>query len=175
MLWVGDAVRHPRFFYGCIAAGLAVSCHLKSGKESLQCLLLSAALPIFALQNRNKMARHNSLGKEGELFAQNYLRSQGYVIRDVNWRTGRMEIDIVAETADFLVIVEVKTRTDDYWMNPADAVTPARMKRMTEAAHEYVLQHNLDKEVRFDVITLLGKAPDFRLEHIADAFLAPLC
>ncbi len=121
------------------------------------------------------MAQHNRLGKEGELFAQNYLRSQGYVIRDVNWRVGRMEIDIVAETDAFLVIVEVKTRTDDFWMHPADAVTPARMKRMTEAAHEYVLRHELDKEVRFDVITLLGKAPNFKLEHIADAFPAPLC
>ena len=121
------------------------------------------------------MAKHNILGQKGEEAACETLLRKGYIIRDRNWRSGKNEIDIVAETDDFLVIVEVKTRTDDYWMNPADAVTPARMKRMAEAAHEYVLQHDLDKEVRFDVITILGKASDFKLEHIADAFLAPLC
>ena len=42
------------------------------------------------------MAQHNQLGKTGEERAAEYLISKGYIIRDINWRSGKMELDIVA-------------------------------------------------------------------------------
>ncbi|MEG1999332.1 MAG: YraN family protein, partial [Bacteroidales bacterium] len=61
------------------------------------------------------MAHHNNLGKSGEYIAKEYLASKGYAIRDVNWRSGKYELDIVAMDGLQLVVVEVKTRsTDEY-------------------------------------------------------------
>lgn len=45
---------------------------------------------------KNKMAKHNELGKEGETEAAEYLISKGYTIRHRNWRSGKRELDIVA-------------------------------------------------------------------------------
>lgn len=56
------------------------------------------------------MAQHNQLGKTGEERATEYLISKGYIIRDINWRSGKMELDIVAYRDKTLVVVEVKTR-----------------------------------------------------------------
>lgn len=55
------------------------------------------------------MAKHNDTGLLGEQAAVDLLTAKGYAIVDRNWRCGRMEIDIVAQRADRLVIVEVKT------------------------------------------------------------------
>ena len=60
------------------------------------------------------MAQHNQLGKTGEERATEYLISKGYIIRDINWRSGKMELDIVAYRDKTLVVVEVKTRKSRY-------------------------------------------------------------
>ena len=61
------------------------------------------------------MAKHNELGKWGEDFAAEYLKEQGYFIRDRDWHCGKRDIDLVAISADLttIVFVEVKTRTSD--------------------------------------------------------------
>ena len=46
---------------------------------------------------KNKMAKHNELGKEGENAAAEYLMSKGYSIRHRNWHSGKRELDIVAQ------------------------------------------------------------------------------
>lgn len=120
------------------------------------------------------MAQHNELGNEGELRAQAYLREKGYKIRDVNWRFLKLELDIVAEKDDFLVIVEVKTRSTDTFEHPEEAITLKKIKNIVNAAHEYILQRNWQGETRFDVVSVMPKGQTFIIEHIEDAFLAPI-
>lgn len=43
------------------------------------------------------MAKHNIFGQKGENAAFEALLAKGYLIRDRNWRSGKNEIDIVAE------------------------------------------------------------------------------
>ena len=69
------------------------------------------------------MAQHNQLGKTGEERAAEYLISKGYIIRDINWRSGKMELDIVAYRDKTLVVVEVKTRKNNEFLRPEEAVT----------------------------------------------------
>ena len=42
------------------------------------------------------MAKHNELGKEGEVIARRYLEQQDYEILETNWRIGHLEADIIA-------------------------------------------------------------------------------
>lgn len=120
------------------------------------------------------MARHNQLGKTGEERAAEYLISQGYIIRDINWRSGKMELDLVAYRDTTLVVVEVKTRSSLDFLRPEEAVTLRKIKNIVRATDAYIRLFNIPFEVRFDIITLVGKEEPFEIEHIEDAFLPPL-
>ncbi len=120
------------------------------------------------------MAEHNELGALGEERAQAYLMQKGYQIKHTNWRFGRFELDIVAEKDGWLVVVEVKTRSTDTFEHPAEAITLKKIKRIVSTAHEYILKYGWSGETRFDVISVIPRGKTFRIDHIKDAFLAPL-
>ena len=119
------------------------------------------------------MARHNELGKAGEDFAASYLEHAGYGIIERDWRQGSRDIDIVARTEDgtTVVFVEVKTRSSDAIVRPEDAVDTRKIRNLGRAADAYVKERAIWNELRFDLINIVGTAPEnFRLEHIIDAF-----
>ena len=120
------------------------------------------------------MASHNLLGKAGEEAAVHYLTTHGYLIRHRNWRSGHKELDIVAEKDRTTVIVEVKTRRNTDYGTPGTAVTPAKIRRIVASADAYLRRFGIEQPVRFDVIALTGTVPPFRIEHIEDAFFAPI-
>ena len=120
------------------------------------------------------MAIHNQLGKSGEEYAAEYLMSRGYIIRDVNWVSGRHELDIVAFHNDMMVVIEVKTRSNVDWAYPEEAITNKKIRNTILATEAYIRMFDLDVDVRFDVISIVGKEPPFEIEHIEDAFLPPL-
>ena len=119
------------------------------------------------------MARHNELGKAGEDFAASYLEHAGYGIIERDWRQGSRDIDIVARTEDgtTVVFVEVKTRSSDTITRPEDAVDARKIRNLGRAADAYVKERAIWDELRFDLINIVGTAPEnFKLEHIIDAF-----
>jgi putative endonuclease len=120
------------------------------------------------------MAQHNHLGKEGETAAVEYLKAKGYRIRHVNWYHGHLELDIVAQTDEELVIVEVKTRSRNDWEFPEDAVNNAKIKRLVSATDFYIKSFDIDLPARFDIISVIGTFPHFEIEHIEDAFYPPV-
>ena len=120
------------------------------------------------------MAQHNELGKLGEEAACLFLKKINYTILHQNWRFEKYEVDIIAEDEEFIVFVEVKTRTSDQWGNPHDAIGRARIKRMVEAADYYIKEYNPEKPVRFDVVGAIWNGKDFEIDHIDDAFLPPV-
>ena len=116
------------------------------------------------------MARHNILGKQGEDEAVVFLEKSGYNVLERNWKYNGIEIDIVATNKDFLVFIEVKTRSSLNWGTPEDSVNAQRIKRMVTAADYYVQENNYDLPVRFDIISILSKGNNFEIKHIDDAF-----
>lgn len=120
------------------------------------------------------MAEHNRLGNAGEEYAQSYLRKKGYKIRHTNWFSGKLELDIVAEKGDWLIIVEVKTRSTDTFEHPAEAITPRKIQNIVKAAHEYILEFDWIGETRFDVLSVMSSGDSFKIEHIEDAFIPPI-
>lgn len=112
-----------------------------------------------------------NLGLEGENFASDYLKKRGYKILHRNWRFDRAELDIVAEKDNFIIVVEVKARSTDYFEKPEMAVTPAKIKQLCKATNAYLEKYDIDKNVRFDIIALLkNKKDNFSVKHFKDAF-----
>jgi len=120
------------------------------------------------------MSESQSLGQKGEACAVEYLLKKGYKIRHRNWISGKKELDIVAETSDYIVFVEVKTRTDDPRADPRTAVNREKQKSIIYAADWYIRKFSLDKESRFDVIIIIAKGEGFEIEHIEGAFYPTL-
>lgn len=119
------------------------------------------------------MAEHNELGKWGEDEAALYLEDEGYVIIDRNWKIGKRDLDILALSPDgkTLAVVEVKTRSGDEYQQPEEAVDGRKMRNLAIAANAYVKEHQVDKELRFDIISVVGVGHQVEhLEHLKDAF-----
>lgn len=120
------------------------------------------------------MAQHNALGKAGEEAVTSYLQENGYTIRDRNWRKNHLELDIVAVENEELVVIEVKTRSNNDYIEPQEAVNWQKVRRIVIAADAYVKHFCIDAPIRFDIITVMGVPGNFKIEHFKNAFYPPL-
>ena len=71
-------------------------------------------------------------------------------------------------------MLEVKTRNDDFQMHPVTAVTKEKQKSIIWAANGYLQKFNIDKEGRFDIITIIKSVDSYKIDHIEGAFLSTL-
>lgn len=119
------------------------------------------------------MAQHNEIGKWGEDLACESLIKKGYAIVERNWRLHHYEIDIIAMKGNRIVFVEVKTRSN-FEEDPLEAIDKHKMARMVAAANVYMKVYDRYHECQFDVFAISGTPQNYKIEHIADAFLPPL-
>jgi len=120
------------------------------------------------------MAQHTDLGKKGENIAISHLKGEVYIILERNWRYGKDEIDVIAESEKLIVFVEVKTRSTNHFGEPEEAVTDQKQRFLVRAADEYVIQKEIDKEARFDIISIIIESNKQTIRHIKDAFYPTL-
>ena len=117
------------------------------------------------------MAEHNDFGNLAEDLAADYLTQKNYKILVRNFRYQKAEIDIVTEFEDVIVVVEVKARSYDTLIEPQEAVTKKKIKSIVLCTDFFMRERNLDKEVRFDIITVLpDQSGKLQINHIEDAF-----
>ena len=90
------------------------------------------------------MALHNQLGALGEEVAAHYLSQLEYRLLERNWRTGHLEVDIIADYYGEIVFVEVKTRSYEAEYTALEAVDRTKKKHLVRAAHDYMHLHHLD-------------------------------
>ncbi len=125
------------------------------------------------------------IGRYGERVAAEYLKKNGYKILEQNNKQSHNELDIIAADKDYLVFVEVKTRSvyqeDMYspYGSPASAVTKDKQRRTLAAARSYMVKNrtvgHTKKQPRMDVIEIyLDKYTQkvIKINHIIDAFRA---
>lgn len=95
-------------------------------------------------------------GQRGEALALAHLTARGYTLVTTNWRCMYGEIDIVAQRAERLTFVEVRTRRSALGIEDALAsVTPRKRARMIRAAYTYIAEHNIgDTAWQIDVIAV---------------------
>ena len=112
------------------------------------------------------------VGLAGERAAEAALQRAGLTPIERRFRRRFGEIDLIARRGPLIVFVEVKTRRGDRFGRPAEAVTPAKQRRMARVAASYLQRRGwLEQPCRFDVVEVTlqpGAAP--RVRHIEDAF-----
>lgn len=117
-------------------------------------------------------SRRQRLGARGEQLAAEWYADRGYQVLARNWRCREGEIDLVLARAGELVFCEVKTRTSDRFGTPAEAVTPAKQRRLRMLAARYLAARAADGggragwSLRFDVAAVVAG----RVEVIEAAF-----
>ena len=93
-------------------------------------------------------------GAIGEQAAVDYLRQQGFMIVERNYRIARSEVDIIAVRHDELHFVEVKTRKYGSLTAPEEAINEQKLRAMRRAASAYMAQHHSMLEPKFSLIAI---------------------
>lgn len=116
--------------------------------------------------------RRQQIGRWGETVAALYLEKRGYQVLARNVRAGHEEIDLLAShPVDGLVFVEVKTRTNERFGLPEEAVDHRKLDHLYQAAEAYLQNHSeyTGMDWRMDVIAIQGqpgaKVEDVVIEH----------
>lgn len=105
-------------------------------------------------------------GRLGEERAVVHLESCGYKILERNWRLGHKEADIICADEKYLVIVEVKTRSQEDF-RPDELLDYKKRRNLLRIGAAYLKLKNLKQELRFDLIVIVGA--DLRVVHIPEA------
>ena len=112
-----------------------------------------------------------ALGRRGERIAERYLRRNGYLILERNFRGAGAEIDLVAMDGETLVFVEVKTRRTAQAGMPQEAVNSYKQRHLRRAGEVYAQSRRAhDRPMRFDVVAILEDGSGRHLELLKDAF-----
>lgn len=113
------------------------------------------------------MYKPHILGKNGEDIAVEYLVKNGYKVIERNFYCKTGEIDIIALKDEYLVFIEVKTRSGKQYGSPSEAVTKSKLGHLYKTARYYVYTRNLQDEfIRFDVIEIYFENSEYKINHI---------
>ena len=81
---------------------------------------------------------HLRLGRKGEEAARAELERMGMTVLCANYRHGRGEIDLIVRDGEVLAFVEVKSRSSESWVRPAQAVGRAKQRMLSDTALAYL-------------------------------------
>ena len=113
-----------------------------------------------------------SLGNAGEDAAAAYLKAQGFALLERNYQTRQGEIDIIAKEKDFIVFVEVKTRTKKgVGVDPKIQMTQKKRMQVRKMGEVYLMQHpEVRLQPRFDFLGISFEGNKPLIEHLRNAF-----
>lgn len=101
------------------------------------------------------MDPRRQFGNEGEDLAAKFLTEKGYEVLERQWKCVYGEIDLVCKQNNEFVFVEVKSRNDDSYGFPEDAVTATKRRHLAACAEQYLVDHHEnDVPWRVDVIAI---------------------
>ena len=118
-----------------------------------------------------KIHEAQDFGEFAENMAAKKYIEKGYAILERNWHLGKTEIDLIAQSDNVIVFIEVKARNGNF-QSPFEAVTHDKKRRMTKAADSYIRRLQGDYDYRFDFVGVTGNKENYNIEILEDAFLA---
>lgn len=114
------------------------------------------------------MSDKTETGRRGENLAAEFFVDNGYSVVARNFRYGKAEIDLIVKRDNWLLFVEVKTRSSVAYGEPEDFISDLQINRIFDAADEYIHRIDWKGNIRFDVVTVkLGDK--VVVEHFEDA------
>ena len=113
------------------------------------------------------MYKTQKIGKFGEEEARKYLKKEGYKILDRNFSCKMGEIDIIALKNNEIIFIEIKTRTNNNYGLPSEAVSKSKLRHIYKTAEYYLYIKNLQKQnVRIDVIEIYIINKKIEINHL---------
>lgn len=116
------------------------------------------------------MSKHENKikGNFGETLATEYLEKEGYIILARNFNCFYGEIDIIAVQKSELVFIEVKTRYQNDFGSPIEAINHWKSSHLYNTASYFVHKQNCaNSNIRFDAIeVLILGSHDYKISHI---------
>ncbi len=106
----------------------------------------------------------------GELYASRYLRNNGYEILVSNYKSKNGEIDIIARKENCITFVEVKTRNNDSFFSPSDAVDELKELNVKNTASVFLSKVKHTGSVSFDIIEVILYDDKYEIRHTQNAF-----
>ncbi len=101
------------------------------------------------------------LGASGEELAARWYTDAGYRVLARNWRCREGELDLVVGRGGLAVFCEVKTRRGLNFGLPAEAVTPAKQRRLRRLALRWLVERPPGEprfpDLRFDVACVVAR------------------
>ena len=99
------------------------------------------------------------------------MLNKGYIILHRNWRSGKKEIDIIAQKDDVVIIAEIKTRTNFDFGFPEEAVNKSKQRFLKSAAEAFIDANPQYSIIRFDIISVLIEGEQVKeIIHFEEAF-----
>jgi putative endonuclease len=108
------------------------------------------------------MAAHNDFGKAGEQMAVEWLEQRGFELIARNWKFARYELDIVACRSGILHFIEVKSRHNDLFGKPEDAVNRQKGRHLLCAGEAFQNKYPRWELVQYDILSILFTADGIR-------------
>ncbi|MCK5674007.1 MAG: YraN family protein, partial [Spirochaetales bacterium] len=106
---------------------------------------------IYGYNSRSKV----ELGEKGEELAAVYLQEKGYLILKRNYMIGHSDIDILAKNNEFLVFIEVRTKSNGTRGMPEDTLTKKKLSRMKNTAEMYIAFNHYEGLARLDAVCII--------------------
>ena len=118
------------------------------------------------------MYKRHETGKTGEDLACDFLLKKNFEIIERNFRCKIGEIDIISKDKEELVFVEVKTRTQKMYGNPAEAIDIKKKKHIYRAAEYYMLINNIENVFcRLDVMEVYIYKNSYKINYFKNCIL----
>jgi putative endonuclease len=116
------------------------------------------------------MKTNIEIGNEGEQAACDHLLGKGYEVLQRNYKYRKAEIDLIVKHDNWLVFVEVKTRSSSFFGYPEEFVDRKKQLLIFEAAENYVYEKDWNGNVRYDIVSVMITRGKMEVYHIEDAF-----
>ena len=111
------------------------------------------------------------IGRRGETVVCQYLEANGYEILQRNCCIRGGDVDIIAQNAEYLAFVEVKTRRPGSMVSGFEAVTKKKQARLIQTAAMWCAEHANPRQPRFDVACVLMQGTQVQqVEYLENAF-----
>lgn len=107
-------------------------------------------------------------GTIGEKLAAEFLVGKGFQVVARNYRWKKAEIDLIVQREDWLIFVEVKTRSSNAYGHPESFVSDYQRRLIYDAAEEFIYSTDWKGHIRFDIVSVKpGDVPE--IVHFEDA------